>query len=201
VTTNSIARPILQHFGLATTNLEGMTAWYREVTGMEVNATAAIPRGKDLAPVRAAFTSNDGEHQRMALFEIPGLTVDPDRDHHVHLQHVAFHFRTLDDLLDSYTRLKGRGIEPVSALDEGPHVAFYYRDPDGNPVELNANTVHDDSKDVEYFRNQGGRGGRPAPVDPNKLVAARNAGASPQELHERAVNGEFQPQTFRPPAF
>jgi len=32
-----------------------------------------------------------------------------------------------------------------------------------------------------------------AHVDPEKMVAARQAGASPWELHERAVAGEFSP--------
>lgn len=195
-----VERPTLQHFGLATPNLDAMTTWYEAVTGMEVSATASIPRGPQ-TPVKAAFTTNDREHQRMALFELPGLTPDPDKQQHVHLQHVAFHFQTIDGLLGNHTRLKERSIEPMFALDEGPHIAFYYRDPDGNVVELNANTGNDDSQDVEFFRNQGGAGGRPAPVDPDKLVAARNAGATPQELHDRAFKGEFQPATFRPPAF
>lgn len=30
-------------------------------------------------------------------------------------------------------------------------------------------------------------------VDPDQMIAARKAGASPWELHERAVAGEFAP--------
>jgi hypothetical protein len=30
-------------------------------------------------------------------------------------------------------------------------------------------------------------------VDPDKMIAARKAGASPWELHERALTGEFVP--------
>ena len=33
-----------------------------------------------------------------------------------------------------------------------------------------------------------------AHVDPEKMVAAREAGASSWELHERAVAGEFAPE-------
>ena len=32
-----------------------------------------------------------------------------------------------------------------------------------------------------------------APFDPDKMIVARKAGASPWELHERAVAGEFAP--------
>ena len=34
-------------------------------------------------------------------------------------------------------------------------------------------------------------------VDPDKMIAARKAGASPWELHERAFAGEFAPETVR----
>ena len=32
-----------------------------------------------------------------------------------------------------------------------------------------------------------------APIDPEKMLAARKSGASPWELHERALAGEFAP--------
>jgi catechol 2,3-dioxygenase len=38
------------------------------------------------------------------------------------------------------------------------------------------------------------RGMMMAHVDPEKMVAAREAGASSWELHERAVAGEFAPE-------
>ncbi len=31
-------------------------------------------------------------------------------------------------------------------------------------------------------------------IDPDQLVAARNAGASPEEIHQRAYAGEFMPE-------
>lgn len=38
-------------------------------------------------------------------------------------------------------------------------------------------------------------------VDPDKMIAARKAGASPWELHERAFSGEFAPaQPYDPRA-
>ena len=39
--------------------------------------------------------------------------VDPDKAHHQRLQHFAFEYRTLDDLLGTYARLKELGILPV----------------------------------------------------------------------------------------
>jgi hypothetical protein len=40
------------------------------------------------------------------------------------LQHVAFEFGTLDELLGSYARLKALGIVPQFSVDEGPQTGF-----------------------------------------------------------------------------
>ena len=41
----------------------------------------------------------------------------------------------MDDLLDTYVRLKADGIVPHACLDHGMTMSFYYVDPDGNSVE------------------------------------------------------------------
>jgi hypothetical protein len=53
-----------------------------------------------------------------------GLTSDPDKSRHGRVQHVAFEYETLDDLLGTYARLKGEGILPVMAVDEGLQTAL-----------------------------------------------------------------------------
>ena len=127
--------PTLQHFGLTTDNLEAMAEWYRTVLGMTVNyRTAPAEPGKG-PPFSAAFLSNDEVHHRMVLFGLPDVGSDPDRRHHARVQHVAFEYQTLDDLLGTYVRLKRLGITPLMAADEGMQVAAYYADPDGNSVE------------------------------------------------------------------
>ena len=55
------------------------------------------------------------------------------------LQHVAFECETFDDLVGTYARLKGLGIEPLWAADHGVGTAIYYEDPDRNIVEINVN--------------------------------------------------------------
>ena len=58
-------------------------------------------------------------NHRIVFFQISGLAVDPDKSRHTRVQHVAFEYRPLDDLLGTYVRLKGLGIMPVFAFDEG----------------------------------------------------------------------------------
>ena len=190
--TEIIGHPKLQHYGLGTANLDVMLDWYRKVLGMTVNHRSAIPAGShNQAPFSAAaFLSNDEVHHRVVFFEMPGLAADPDKRRKPRVQHVAFEYATLDDLLGTYVRLKGLGILPVWAVDHGVTTAFYYEDPDQNTVELNANTYHDEWTASEHMKTAGPRN---ADIDPDKMVAARKAGASPWELHERAGDGEFAP--------
>jgi hypothetical protein len=42
----------------------------------------------------------------------------------------------MKDLLDTYVRLKDLQIRPFFCVNHGPTTSMYYRDPDGNRVEL-----------------------------------------------------------------
>jgi len=193
--TEIIAHPKLQHFGLTTANLDAMIGWYRQVLGMTINHRLGRPgEAQGGPPFSAAFVSNDQVHHRIAMFEMPGLAADPDKRRHTGFQHVAFEYDTLDELLGTYVRLKGLGIVPLMAADEGFQTVLYYADPDRNSVELNVNNYGNDWTATEHIRTP--PAGRPRRVhtDPDKLVAARSAGASPAQLHERAFAGEFAPE-------
>jgi catechol 2,3-dioxygenase len=150
------------------------------------------PAGAENGPPFSAlaFVSNDEVHHRIVFFEMPGLVADPNKRHHAGLQHIAFAYKTLDDLLGSYARLKGLGILPVWAADHGVGTSFYYEDPDQNNVELNVNNYGNDWTATEHMKTAPPT---VAPVDPDKMMAAREAGASVWELHERALAGEFAP--------
>ena len=111
------------------------------------------------------------------------------------LQHFAFEYRNLDDLLGTYVRLKQQGILPVLCTDSGAQTAFYYEDSDRNSVKLNVDNYGDSWTSTEHLRNSPDFAKNPMGkyVDPDRMVAAREAGASPWELHERAWAGEFAP--------
>lgn len=203
--TETIVHPILQHVGLTTNKLEKLRDWYKLVLGMRViylseNPTGAVTKGPGL---RALWLSNDEVNHRIAIVEIPGLTCDPERPRHTRLQHVAFAYQTLDDLLGTYARLKAHGILPVMSVDEGPQTAFYYDDPDRNSVELNVNNYTDQWAAIEHIQTSPEFARRPlgVDVDPDKMIAARLAGATPWDLHKRAWKNEFAPaQPYDPTA-
>ena len=115
----SLIHPTLHHFGVTTTHPEEMLDWYAKVLGMTTNFQSS--RG-------LAFLSNDRAHYRMAILSLPEIKGNPDPHPHAKLQHVAFEYATIDDLLTLWERLKGWGIEPVLTADHGPTTAFYYQD-------------------------------------------------------------------------
>ena len=51
---------------------------------------------------------------------------------------MQFRHASLGALLDRYEILRDRGIKPHRTMNHGPSTSFYYRDPDGNAVELSA---------------------------------------------------------------
>jgi catechol 2,3-dioxygenase len=193
---SSIIHPTLHHFGVETRHLERMIDWYARVVGMVTICSTSNALGPEaVASMSAVFASNDRANHRMAILSTPELKEDTHKHAHAKLQHVAFEYATIDDFLNTYTRLKGLLIEPVLTVDHGPTTAFYYEDPDGNSVELFVDNFGAWDKSREYVQtspefHQNALG---TLVDADKLVAARQAGMSLAELHRRAYAGEFPP--------
>jgi catechol 2,3-dioxygenase len=195
----TIIHPRLQHIGLLTGNLPRLLDWYKKVLGMRpihesINPTDA-PAGTPPSHLKAAFLSNDEMSHRFAVIEVPGLIVDPERSRHQRLQHVAFEFGTLDELLGTYARLKALDIMPQFSVDEGAQTGFYYEDPDGNSIEVNVCNYAERWAAIEHMQTSAEFDRRPLGVflDPDKMIVAREAGATPWELHKRAWGGEFAP--------
>ena len=178
-------RPALHHINLKTKRLQEMIEWYGTVVGMKPNYH--FPGG--------AWLTNDEANHRLALLTSPQLSEDPDKLMHTGIHHSAFEYPTMGDLLDTYARLKTLGIEPHASLDHGMTMSFYYEDPDGNSVELQSDNFGTWQESSEWMRTSPQFVADPIgmPVDPEQMLAARRAGASFAELHQRAYAGEFKP--------
>jgi hypothetical protein len=76
-------------------------------------------------------------------------------------------------------------------------VAWYKEVLDGNSVEINACNYRDRWAAIEHMQTSPEFAHRPLGVfvDPDLMIAARDAGATPWELHKRAWQGEFEPAT------
>jgi catechol 2,3-dioxygenase len=188
--------PTLHHYGLTTANRKTMSEWYATVLGMSVVFQTSSPPGKN-APITAsaAWVTNDEANHRIGLIAIPQLTNDARRSSHVRLQHIAYEYQSLDQLLETYVRLKETGIRPLLSADHGATTSMYYADPDGNSVELFVDNFGDWKKSGNFMRTSPEFAAMPmgSYVDPEKIVAARAAGAEAGETHRRAYAAELRP--------
>lgn len=184
--TTSTANPTLHHVNLKTIRLQEMIDWYALVVGIE--PTHQFEGG--------AWLTNDDANHRLALLTVPGMEDDPNKIRHTGIHHTAYEYPSMDDLLHTYTRLKEHGVVPHCCLDHGMTMSFYYVDPDGNSVELQYDQHGDWSKSKEWMHTSPEFAANPigVNVNPDQIVAAREAGATMQEVHRRAYSGEFTPE-------
>ncbi len=116
----------LAHFVVRTTpeRFEEMVQWYLDVLNAEVAFKNPF----------SCFMTYDEEHHRAAIIAMPGLVERPDNA--VGVDHIAFTFANIGDLVQTYERLAAKGITPVMPLHHGPTLSMYYQDPQKNQVEL-----------------------------------------------------------------
>jgi len=181
-------RPALHHVTFKTTRLPEMVAWYQAVLGVSVNFQDA----------NNAWTSNDGANHRIAFLSVPGLEDDTEQIKHTRMHHSAFEYDSFDDLMSSYERMKGQGIRPAFCLDHGLTMSIYYKDPDGNYVELQSDNFGDWAKSTEFMRTSADFRSNPIGTffDPDKVVEAHKAGTPLARLQAAIRKGEFLPDTI-----
>jgi len=99
--------------------------------------------------------------------------------------HIAFSYAELGDLLHTFRRLKAAGIEPYWCINHGPNTSLYYKDPDGNRVELQVDNMP--SALADAWMRSGEFAANPIGVifDPEDLVARYEAGEPIETLTAR----------------
>jgi catechol-2,3-dioxygenase len=127
------------------------------------------------------FLTYDDEHHRVAIARFPQL-VDRPSDA-AGLEHVAYTYASLGELLATYERLKSAGILPYWTINHGPTTSLYYRDPDGNQVELQVDNFATE-EDLKAFFASGSFQQNPIGVgfDPDRLLARFRSGVPVEEL-------------------
>ena len=125
----------LAHVVYQTNRMAAMRDWYATVLGGHV-----IYENPSLC-----FVTYDDEHHRVAFVDFgplaprdsaAGRELGPKPVETPGLHHVAFTFESMAEFLDNYVRLREAGIRPFFCVNHGPTTSMYYRDPDGNRIEL-----------------------------------------------------------------
>lgn len=161
----------LAHFVLRSRHFDEARAWYRTVLG------AHPVFENDFI----CFMTYDEEHHRLGIIntaEAPEPTAGA-----AGLDHVAFTFGDLGELLGTYQRLRQAEIAPYWCINHGPTTSLYYRDPDGNQIELQVDNFPDAAALDAWFAT-GAFAKNPIGVafDPEKLSERFEAGDPIEEL-------------------
>jgi len=122
-----------------------MLAWYKEVFRAAVQHQNPV----------MAFLTYDDEHHRLALFDLSAAQPDgEDAEKHglVGVEHIAYTYRSLEDLFENYTRLKVNSILPYWCIHHGLTISMYYADPDGNQLEFQVDCFTSSEESNAYIR-------------------------------------------------
>jgi catechol-2,3-dioxygenase len=162
------------HIVFRTAQKDAMVAWYQTV----FEAKPALDNGF------LTFLTFDDEHHRIAVVGMPGL--EPKGAHSAGMEHCAFTYASLGDLIATFERLRNAGIVPYWCINHGPNLSFYYRDPDGNQVELQID-VFDSRAAVDAWYAESDFATNPIGVkfDPDDLIRRFRAGEAPDTLTTR----------------
>lgn len=181
----AVIKPVLHHVTLKTSHLPEMIDWYCTVTGAEVNY------GDD---VNAWLTNDDANH-RIAFLAVPGLRDDVDKRSHNGIHHTAFEYRTFADLMSSYARLRDEGIRPAFCLEHGLTISIYYKDPEGNFVELQSDNFGDWSLSTQWMRTSPEFAANPIGIafDAARVYQAHQSGLDFKALQQAIRRGEYLP--------
>jgi catechol-2,3-dioxygenase len=182
---DAVIHPKFHHFNLKTTRLQEMIDFYSVLVGAEVIHQDDV----------GAWLSNDEANHRIALLAFPGFSDDADKEDHTGLHHTAFEYGSFGDLNASYLRLREAGIEPEFCLDHGMTFSYYYKDPDGNRIELQIDNFGDWSKSTDWMRSSAEFKANPIGqfVDPARVAVDHDQGTPFDEIHSRATTGEYAP--------
>jgi hypothetical protein len=125
----------------------------------------------------------------VAIVNVPGLHAADAESWG--LAHLTYGYKTLRQLLSTYRRLKGEGILPYRPINHGPTTSLYYRDPDGNNIELQVDNFATKEDAARYFLSEAFKE-NPIGVafDPEALVAAYEAGVPEEELARRPTTAK-----------
>jgi catechol-2,3-dioxygenase len=142
-TATRIVPAYMAHIALKTRKYREMIAWYKTVFHAESLYSTDI----------VTFLTFDEEHHRFALIDISKNGVDA-VPQTLGTAHFAFTYRTVEDLLDTYGRLKAIDIPPANCVNHDLTISMYYRDPDGNSVELQADTYATEEEGKAVFTSE-----------------------------------------------
>jgi len=174
------------HVVYRTRRFEQMLQWYQTVFDARVQYQNPA----------LAFLTYDDEHHRFALANLSLLRPDgaeTDRHGVVGVDHVAYTYATVADLLENYAQLKEKGILPYWCVHHGITVSMYYADPDGNQMEFQVDCFSSSQEANAFIDAHFGANPIGVEFDPEAWLAQLRAGAQPSSFLARQVHQPVSP--------
>jgi catechol 2,3-dioxygenase len=158
----------LGHVNLYVRDAAASRDWYAKILGLHTY---------HFMPGRAAFMSADKEmSHEVALMEV-GPEAPLQEPGQVGLNHMAWMVDDLGQLKDAYKRLKDNNVKLDHISDHGLSLGIYFRDPDGNGVEISYELPREKwpRQDQVFAPDVTNLGKFPGPWDNDPAYARRRA--------------------------
>ncbi len=142
--TESIRPAMFAHVVYRTRRFAEMLEWYKTVFDARVQY-----RNEALA-----FLTYDEEHHRFAFADMNVLQPNGGKNEgksEIGVDHVAYTYASLHDLLETFARLREKDIDPYWSVHHGITVSLYYADPDGNQMEFQVDCFGSSEESKEFI--------------------------------------------------
>ena len=173
------------HLVLKTSRFKEQREFYQELLGARIVHEAP----------GIVFLSYDDEHHRLAIMQRPGLL--PKLKNMAGVDHHAYTYDTLENLLITWRRMKSNGHEPVWSTHHGGTISIYYQDRDKNLIESQVD-VFDSIEETNKFLLGDDFQSNPIGVDfdPEDLWQRLKDGEAWEKLKLRNPSGPRDPATI-----
>ena len=179
---------------LKTSRMDAMKAWYRTVlaidpffertpdAGTKPLDLGGQTRASDLKMCFFRLSTDFPYVQTIGIFEEPG-TAEQVPKGVPGLHHMQLMCGSIAELIEKYEELGAQGMNPHRSANHGPMTSFYYRDPDGNNVEITAQNYPSLDAMVAFMGTDGFKSNPSgAEIDPARFAASFRQGTPVEEL-------------------
>ncbi len=119
------------HFGFFVADLELMKKFYTDVMGFYVTDEGVFPNGQSLVFLR---------RDRTAQQQVIRVDGHPGEGEGNRINQISFFVDRLEDLQAFYLKIKSACLDDIQAVTHGNAWSVYFRDPEGNRIEVYTHT-------------------------------------------------------------